>query len=77
MFYRNNSLIYILVSIFIIYLALTCKAAEQQYTNKYDNIDIDKILGNERVLTQYYKCLMGEGACTNEGRELKRTYLSF
>lgn len=43
----------------------------QQYTTKYDTIDIDKILTNDRILSSYIKCLMEEGACTNEGRELK------
>ncbi|XP_014255493.1 ejaculatory bulb-specific protein 3-like [Cimex lectularius] len=43
------------------------------YTSKYDNIDVDKILSNDRILTQYIKCLMEEGNCTNEGRELKKT----
>lgn len=42
-----------------------------QYTSKYDNVDVDKILKNDRVLTNYIKCLMEEGPCTPEGRELK------
>ncbi|KAK9509788.1 hypothetical protein O3M35_007024 [Rhynocoris fuscipes] len=41
------------------------------YTSKYDNIDVDKILSNDRILSQYIKCLMDEGNCTNEGKELK------
>ncbi|XP_075216321.1 ejaculatory bulb-specific protein 3-like [Lycorma delicatula] len=68
---RNYSVVFFALSLLILCLSITCRAADQ-YTTKYDNIDIDKILGNERVLTQYFKCLMGEGACTNEGRELKR-----
>nr|AXF54072.1 chemosensory protein 4 [Dendroctonus armandi] len=44
-----------------------------QYTSKYDNVDVDKILKNDRVLTNYIKCLMEEGPCTPEGRELKKT----
>ncbi|KAF7284413.1 ejaculatory bulb-specific protein 3-like [Rhynchophorus ferrugineus] len=42
------------------------------YTTKYDNIDVDKILKNDRVLSNYIKCLMEEGSCTPEGRELKK-----
>ncbi|CAH1398577.1 unnamed protein product [Nezara viridula] len=45
--------------------------AAEVYTSKYDNIDVDKILSNDRILSQYIKCLMDEGNCTNEGRELK------
>ncbi|KAK7863843.1 hypothetical protein R5R35_003327 [Gryllus longicercus] len=54
-------------------LALAARAAEPKYTNKFDNIDIDRILGNERVLTSYIRCMMEEGPCTNEGRELRKT----
>ncbi|KAG8232310.1 hypothetical protein J437_LFUL009409 [Ladona fulva] len=44
-----------------------------KYTNKYDNVDVDRILNNARILNNYIKCLMEEGPCTAEGRELKRT----
>jgi hypothetical protein len=53
--------------------AVAALAAENKYTNKYDNVDVDKILNNDRVLTNYIKCLMDEGPCTSEGRELKKT----
>lgn len=48
-------------------------AAEQrkQYTAKYDNVDVDRILNNERILSNYIRCMMDEGPCTQEGRELK------
>lgn len=48
--------------------------ADTQYTNKYDNVDVDKILTNSRVLTNYIKCMMEEGPCTPEGRELKSKF---
>nr|AXB87340.1 chemosensory protein 6 [Tropidothorax elegans] len=59
----------------LVVMALFCGAAlaGETYTSKYDNIDVDKILANDRILTQYIKCLMEEGNCTNEGRELKKT----
>ncbi|XP_065345627.1 ejaculatory bulb-specific protein 3-like [Cloeon dipterum] len=44
-----------------------------RYTNKYDGVDLDRILKNDRILTNYIKCLMDQGPCTSEGRELKRT----
>ncbi|XP_046661971.1 ejaculatory bulb-specific protein 3-like [Homalodisca vitripennis] len=53
--------------------ALVAAASAASYTNKFDNIDVDRILSNDRILTQYIKCLMEEGSCTNEGRELKKT----
>ncbi|KNC29650.1 Ejaculatory bulb-specific protein 3, partial [Lucilia cuprina] len=47
-------------------------AAQKQYTNKFDNVDVDSVLGNNRILTNYIKCLMDKGPCTPEGRELKK-----
>jgi Insect pheromone-binding family, A10/OS-D len=54
-------------------VALTVQAAlpPAKYTDKYDNVNLDRILSNGRILTNYIKCLMDEGPCTSEGRELK------
>nr|AVM86437.1 chemosensory protein [Corythucha ciliata] len=46
-------------------------AAPSKYTTRYDNINIDDILKNERLYKQYYECLIGKGKCTAEGKELK------
>uniref|UniRef100_A0A310S9B9 Chemosensory protein 09 n=1 Tax=Chrysomela lapponica TaxID=153811 RepID=A0A310S9B9_CHRLA len=48
-------------------------AGQNSYTGKYDNVDVDKILKNDRVLSNYIKCLLEQGPCTPEGRELKKT----
>ncbi|EFN75779.1 ejaculatory bulb-specific protein 3 [Harpegnathos saltator] len=47
--------------------------AAEKYPEKYDNVDVDRILQNNRVLTNYIRCLMDEGPCTAEGRELRKT----
>nr|QGW50256.1 chemosensory protein 9 [Chouioia cunea] len=52
-------------------LLLAVNAAE--YNSKYDNVDVDRILQNGRVLTNYIKCMLDEGNCTPDGRELKKT----
>ncbi|XP_072942443.1 ejaculatory bulb-specific protein 3-like [Epargyreus clarus] len=58
---------------FVICLVLTvvtlCTA--EQYTDRYDNINIDEILENRRLLTPYVKCILDQGRCTPEGKELK------
>lgn len=62
----------------LIFLGLICAAAvaqNQQYTNKFDNVNIETILSNDRVLSNYIKCLLEKGACTREGRELKSKYI--
>lgn len=46
--------------------------AQQENIKKYDQVSIESVLSNDRVLTNYIKCLLDKGACTKEGRELKR-----
>nr|ARJ35776.1 chemosensory protein 1 [Cyrtorhinus lividipennis] len=43
----------------------------EQYTDKYDNIDLDSILSNDRLFKKYFECMTGEGKCTPDGAELK------
>nr|AVM86429.1 chemosensory protein [Corythucha ciliata] len=47
--------------------------AEVRYPTKYDNIELDSILGNERLYKQYFNCLMNKGKCTAEAKFLKET----
>ncbi|KAM7349333.1 antennal protein 10 isoform 2-T2 [Cochliomyia hominivorax] len=51
--------------------ATTAAPLKQTYDNKFDNIDIDEILGQERLLNNYIKCLEGLGPCTPDGKMLK------
>lgn len=53
---------------------VTLAVADEKYTRKYDDVNVDKILQNNRVLTNYIRCLMDEGPCTAEGRELRSKY---
>ncbi|KAK9504864.1 hypothetical protein O3M35_009042 [Rhynocoris fuscipes] len=41
------------------------------YTTKYDNIDLEEILNNDRIYVKYFDCLKGTGKCTPDGKELK------
>uniref|UniRef100_UPI003F778777 Chemosensory protein 3 n=1 Tax=Anopheles culicifacies TaxID=139723 RepID=UPI003F778777 len=45
---------------------------QEQYTTKYDGIDLDEILKSDRLFNNYFKCLMDEGRCTPDGNELKK-----
>uniref|UniRef100_A0A336LYC3 CSON007979 protein n=1 Tax=Culicoides sonorensis TaxID=179676 RepID=A0A336LYC3_CULSO len=47
---------------------------QKQYTSRFDNVDVDKILKNDRILNNYIKCLLEKGPCTQEGRELKTMF---
>ncbi|XP_076637951.1 chemosensory protein 3 [Colletes latitarsis] len=54
----------------IVYVA--ARPEDKKYTNKFDNINVDQILHNDRLLHNYFKCLMDQGRCTPEGSELKQ-----
>nr|ARO70312.1 Chemosensory protein 8 [Dendrolimus punctatus] len=58
---------YILSAIF----ALTTLVAAEQYTDRYDNMNIDEIMANRKLLIPYIKCALDMGRCTPEGKELK------
>lgn len=66
---------YCLVALFSLVLVTIYADNEEEtkYDIKYDNIDIDEVLKSDRLLTNYIKCLMDEGPCTEDGRELKET----
>ncbi|XP_050352537.1 allergen Tha p 1-like [Nymphalis io] len=59
--------------IVLCFLALVAFAAARpdKYTDRFDNINIDEILSNRRLLTAYISCVLEKGKCTNDGRELK------
>lgn len=62
---------FLIVTVFVVSLSLVVVLGDKQYPTKYDGLDVDKILSNDRILTSYIKCILGEGSCTTEGRELK------
>lgn len=55
----------------LVAVCLALVAADKSYTSRFDNVDVDSVLTNHRVLNNYIKCLMDNGPCTPEGRELK------
>lgn len=57
----------------VVLLGIMCVAVAQKakYTPKYDAVNIETVLGNDRVLGNYIACLLDSKPCTREGRELK------
>ncbi|MCQ9140782.1 A10/OS-D family protein, partial [Bacillus amyloliquefaciens] len=45
--------------------------AEDQYDSSNDNINLAEVLGNDRLIASYSKCLLNEGPCTPEVKKLK------
>ncbi|XP_063366508.1 ejaculatory bulb-specific protein 3-like isoform X1 [Cydia amplana] len=56
---------------FVLLVVASLALAEEKYTDKYDNIDLDEILDNKRLLQAYVNCILDKGKCTPEGKELK------
>ncbi|XP_022112594.2 uncharacterized protein LOC110991530 [Pieris rapae] len=51
--------------------AIIALAVAEKYTDRYDNINLDEILANRRLLVPYMKCVLDEGKCSADGKELK------
>ncbi|CAG2057495.1 unnamed protein product [Timema podura] len=49
------------------------QSEEEKYTTKYDGVDLDAILKNDRLFKGYFDCLMDnkDDRCTTDGKELK------
>uniref|UniRef100_A0A182JP34 Chemosensory protein 5 n=1 Tax=Anopheles christyi TaxID=43041 RepID=A0A182JP34_9DIPT len=48
------------------------EVARTLYSTRYDNLDIDTILGSNRLVTNYVDCLLSRKPCPPEGKDLKR-----
>nr|ANG08520.1 chemosensory protein 6 [Trichogramma dendrolimi] len=63
---------YVAVFGLLLLLLLTTSGAEEsKYTTKYDDLDIDSIIKNERLLNSYVGCLLDRKPCTPDATELK------
>ena len=68
------SVMNVLVSTIVLSLVLNIsgRPEETTYSTKYDKINIDQILKNDRILNTYIKCLLDQDTCkTNESKYLK------
>ena len=57
----------------VLAVATTLEAAPE-FSTKYDNVNLDEILGNEKLLMNYYNCIMDKGKCTPDGTELRSEF---
>lgn len=55
---------------------MVCAKPQKQYTDRYDNIDLDEVVSNRRLLVPYLKCVLDQGKCSPEGKELKCKYFA-
>lgn len=47
------------------------ESSKKVYDTKFDNVDVDDLLKNDRLLKNYVKCLEYEGPCTPDGKMLR------
>lgn len=45
--------------------------AQDTYEAANDDFDISEVLGNDRLLQSYAKCLLNKGPCTAEVKQVK------
>ncbi|XP_020289355.1 ejaculatory bulb-specific protein 3-like [Pseudomyrmex gracilis] len=61
-----------MVVLLFVFSGFVSGTEEEFYSDTYDNVDIDAILGNERLVKQYMNCILDKGSCTADGRSLRR-----
>nr|QGH51245.1 putative chemosensory protein 2 [Conopomorpha sinensis]WGJ79143.1 chemosensory protein 4 [Conopomorpha sinensis] len=55
----------------MVLVAVAHARPEQKYTDRYDNVDVPQILSNQRLLVPYLKCVLEQGRCSPDGKELR------
>lgn len=68
---------FVFLTLAAVIIAVVHANEKKAYTTRFDNVNVDQILNNERILNSYIKCLLEKGPCTSEGRELKSEFYFF
>lgn len=55
---------------------VACSLAADRYNTKYDHLDLDQILNNERIYKKYLECLIRRGKCTPDARDLRGMFFT-
>lgn len=58
---------------FLVLFALLVVAYSETYDTRYDDFDAAALAENTRLLKAYAKCFLGQGPCTAEGNDFKKT----
>lgn len=51
--------------------------ADKLYSDKYDVIDVDAIIIDDKLRNSYYNCFMDRGPCTEDGEFFKSILLIY
>lgn len=60
-----------LLVVCLCFVTISAEETTEKYTTKYDNINLDDLLKNDRLRRNYVACLLNEGPCTPDAQELK------
>lgn len=44
------------------------------YMKRFEKLNVEQVLNNERVLASHLKCFLNEGPCVQQSRDLKSEY---
>ncbi|EEB19858.1 ejaculatory bulb-specific protein 3 precursor, putative [Pediculus humanus corporis] len=56
---------------FFAFIACAFALTISSYSTRYEHINLDDVLYNNRLLKNTYKCMIGTGRCTAEANKLK------
>jgi hypothetical protein len=62
------------VTLLSLSLMVAVAASADSYATTWDNINLDDILNNNRLLSAYVNCLLDRGKCTADAAALKRKF---
>ncbi|KAE8753194.1 hypothetical protein FOCC_FOCC000117 [Frankliniella occidentalis] len=51
---------------------LLAEAVEKYEEGRFAHINVDEVLGNQRILGSFIKCFLEEGPCTADARDMKK-----
>ncbi|KAK9892194.1 hypothetical protein WA026_018999 [Henosepilachna vigintioctopunctata] len=60
------------VFLFFLYVCYVGAASISTYSNRYDKIDLQAVIRNDRLLRNYVDCLLDKVNCRPDGLELKK-----
>lgn len=55
----------------MIVVTVAMATAADTYPSTWDNIDLDTVFTNDRLVTAYVNCLLDRGSCTPDAATLK------
>ncbi|XP_018333667.1 ejaculatory bulb-specific protein 3 [Agrilus planipennis] len=63
-----------IVSLFLVFTIFTFNSLgdASDYSKRYEALDLDSILSNERILKNYINCFLDKGPCSPEARDFKK-----